>query len=165
MRNTYWDVEIKAGLIVSRNYRMQIFWIFQSIEEYIVSNLQYRVSRYWFILSFSAENFPEIPKNLQNSPKIQKILQKFRKFRKLAEISENSPKIPQKEDLFWGQNIVSISYLIEKKSQISYRYRIESKKNISLRGGRNVYWWKQIKCFLIHVFCRAVFVICSSWIL
>ena len=58
------------------------------IEEYIVSNLQYRVSRYAFILSFSAENSPENPE-IPN-----------RKFRKFEEISENLPKIPQKEGLF-----------------------------------------------------------------
>ena len=115
-------VGVRDELIVSRNYRMPIYRTFQHIEKNIVSNLQYRVSRYWFILCFSAENSPKIPKilrkfrksseNSENSPKIQKILRKFRKF---SENSENSPKIPQKEGLFWGPNIVSISYHIEKK--------------------------------------------------
>ena len=43
---------------------MLIYRDFQRIEEYIVSNLQYRVSRYAVILSFSAENSTEISENL-----------------------------------------------------------------------------------------------------
>ena len=39
-------ISIRAEFIVSRNYRMPIYRDFQNIEEYIVSNLQYRVSRY-----------------------------------------------------------------------------------------------------------------------
>ena len=63
----------RDGLIVSRNYRMPIHRDFQRIEEYMVSNLQYRVSRYAFILSFSAEN----SRNSENSLEILKILRKF----------------------------------------------------------------------------------------
>ena len=48
----------KDEFIVSRIYRMPIYRTFSYIEEYIVSNLPYRVSRYAtryaFILSFSA---------------------------------------------------------------------------------------------------------------
>ena len=36
----------RAEIIVSKNYRMPIYRTFQYIEEYIVSNLPYRVSRY-----------------------------------------------------------------------------------------------------------------------
>ena len=37
---------VRVGLIVSRNYRMPIYPDFQNIEEYMVPNLQYRVSQY-----------------------------------------------------------------------------------------------------------------------
>ena len=36
----------RGGHIVSRNYRMQIYRTFQYIEEYTVSNLPYRISRF-----------------------------------------------------------------------------------------------------------------------
>ena len=39
-------VSIRDEFIVSRNYRMPIYRTFQHIEKNIVSNLQYRVSRY-----------------------------------------------------------------------------------------------------------------------
>ena len=39
-------IPFKGGLIVSRNYRMLIYRTFQLIEKNIVSNFQYRVSRY-----------------------------------------------------------------------------------------------------------------------
>ena len=96
----------RAELIVSRNYRMPIYWTFQLIEKKIVSTL---------ILIYFVFFPPKIlqkSKNSANSPKIQNIL------RKIAEISVNSPKIPQ-EGIFWGHNNVSISYWI--KNQISYR--------------------------------------------
>ena len=61
---------------------MPIYRDFQSIEEYIVLILQYRVSQYskgqWFILSFSAENS-------ENSPEIPKILWKFLKKKDFSE--------------------------------------------------------------------------------
>ena len=88
------DVDLTPSLLgagMSLSYReiieCRIYRTFQHIEKNIVSNLQYRVSRYWFILCFSAENSPKIPKFLlksENSPEIPKILRKFRKF------SENS---------------------------------------------------------------------------
>ena len=111
----------RAEFIVSRNYRMPIYWDFQNIEEYILSNLQYWVSGYsqnqWFILSFFAENSPNVPKIL-------------RKFRKFPENSENAPKIRWKfaenslkrrsleAEISYREikpNIVPISYQIEKK--------------------------------------------------
>ena len=96
----------RVGLIVSRNYRMPIYRDFQNIEEYIVSNLQYRVSRYsqnqWFFCLFFAENSPKIQKiprkfrkPMNQSPQQQQQQQQQRrKFQKIAENSENSPKIP-----------------------------------------------------------------------
>ena len=119
---------------------MQIYRTFLYIEEYIVSNLPYRVSRYfqnqWFFCLFSSKNFRKFPENSENpwtkvlnnnnngknSKNLPKILKFCRKF------SENSLK----RRSFWGPNIVSISYRIEKKTLISYWYRIESKKNLSL---------------------------------
>ena len=135
----------RAEFIVSRNYRMPIYRDFQSIEEYIVLNLQNWVSQYsqgqWFILSFSAEN----------SPKNPKILWKFRKFSGNSENSENSQKFLKICRKFWKftENSLKrrsfyealISYRIEKKTLISYRYRIESKKSLSLRGDCNTFYF------------------------
>ena len=77
----------RAEIIESRNYRMPIYRDFQSIEEYIVTNLQYQVSS---ILKFCLPNilrkFPEISENSLKIPKITKIPQKFWKF------AENSSK-------------------------------------------------------------------------
>ena len=74
----------RVGLIVSRNYRMVMYRDFQNIEEYIVSNLQYWVSWYsqgqWFILSFSAENSPKIPKTCWNFWKFAENFSKRRSF-------------------------------------------------------------------------------------
>ena len=56
---------------------------FQSVEEYIVSNLQYRVSSILKNCDFFFSEF---------SPKIPKIRREFQKFQKF---SENSPKIPK----------------------------------------------------------------------
>ena len=36
-------IVVRVGLAVSRNYRMLIYQDFQNLEEYIVSNLKYRV--------------------------------------------------------------------------------------------------------------------------
>ena len=64
------------------------------------------------------------PMELVNPPYLGTIRQK--------NASKSRQKISLKEEgLFWGQNIVSISYRIEKKDQISYRM----KKNLSLKGG------------------------------
>ena len=76
---------------------MPIYRTFSYIEEYIVSNLPYRVSRYALDMPLFCLFPPKILRkirkfsgNSENSPEIPKILRKFRKF---AEISENSPKI------------------------------------------------------------------------
>merc|ERR1712062_813363 len=67
-----------------------------------------------------------------------------RKFQKFAENSENSPKIRRKfaensskrrSSLRPSYRIVS--YRIEKKTLISYRYCIESKKSLSLLSGHH----------------------------
>ena len=124
--------ESKDEFIVSRIYRMPIYRTFSYIEEYIVSNLPYRVSRYsqnqWFFCLFFAENSKNSPKILKLPRKFRKPMnqsrqqqQQRRKFQKFAENSENLPKIPQKEGLLWGPHIVS--------------YRIVSRKSLSLLAG------------------------------
>ena len=69
--------------IVSRNSRMSIYQNFQSVKEFIVSNLQYRVSS---ILKNRDLSF-----FVEYSPKI---------LRTFPENSEDSPIIHQKEGLF-----------------------------------------------------------------
>ena len=88
---------------------------------------------------FFRRKFQKIAENSENSPKILKIRRKF------AENSENSPKIlkirrkfaenssKRRSSLRPSYRIVS--YRIEKKTLISYRYRIESKKSLSLLSG------------------------------
>ena len=85
---------ISDELIVSGIYRMPRYRTFSYIEEYIVSNLPYRVSRYALDMPLFCLFPPKILRkirkfsgNSENSPEI------LRKFRKFAEISENSPKI------------------------------------------------------------------------
>ena len=91
---------------------------------------------------FFRRKFQKFAENSENSPKIR------RKFWKFAENSENSPKIRRK---FWkfAKNSSKrrsslrpsyriVSYRIEKKTLISYRYRIESKKSLSLLSGAQV---------------------------
>ena len=134
---------------------MPIYRTFSYIEEYIVSNLPYRVSRYsqnqWFFCLFrrkfqkfseNSENSPKIQKTHEpksstttTAPKIPKIRQKFWKF------SENSPKIPQKEGLLWGPHIVS--YRIVSRKKPSYRIDIVSsrKKSLSLFIGQPWILW------------------------
>ena len=85
---------------------------------------------------FFRRKFQKFAENSENSPKIQKIRRKFWKF------AENSPKIlkirwkfaenssKRRSSLRPSYRIVS--YRIEKKTLISYRYRIESKKSLSL---------------------------------
>ena len=112
---------------------------FSYIEEYIVSNLPYRVSRYALDMPLFCLFPPKILRkirkfsgNSENSPEI------LRKFRKFAEISENSPKILKirrkfiKKKVFLKPLYRIVSHRIEKKTLISYRYRIESKKSLSL---------------------------------
>mgnify|MGYP003328900536 CR=1 FL=1 len=102
-------VKTKGEFIVSRNYRMPIYRTFQYIEEYIVSNLPYWVSRYsqnqWFFLSFFAENS-------ENSPKILKIRRKFLKKKVFFEALISYRIVSYREK---NPHIVSISYRIEKK--------------------------------------------------
>ena len=104
---------------------MPIYRTFQIIEETIVLNLQYRESsilkNFDLFCLFVAENSPNVPK----------ILQKFRKF------PENMPKTPKIRRKFLKKKVffeALISYRIEKKTLISYRYRSESKKSLSPRG-------------------------------
>ena len=137
---------IKGELIVSRNYRMPIYRDFQRIKEYIVSHLQYRVSQYAFILSFSVEN----------SPKIPKILRKFRKFRKYFVISENLPKIRQKflkKKVFFE---ALISYRIVSRKKPSYRIDIVSNRKKAYR-----YWLVQCMKAQHHRHCKFSWI---SWI-
>jgi len=66
---------------------------------------------------------------MNQSPQQQ---QQRRKFQKFAENSENLPKFRWKflkKKVFFE---ALVSYRIEKKTLISYRYRIESKKILSL---------------------------------
>ena len=129
----------KDEFIVSRIYRMPIYRTFSYIEEYIVSNLPYRVSRYsqnqWFFCLFS----PKIPKilrkfwkfpensenpwtkvvnnnnsaeNSKNSPKILKIRRKFLKKKVFFEALISYRIVSYREK---NPHIVSISYRIEKK--------------------------------------------------
>ena len=120
-------MRIRDELIVSRNYRMPIYRDFQHIEEYIISNLPYRVSRYAFILSFSAEN----------SPKNPIILWKFRKFSENSENSQKFLKIRRKfikkKVFLWGPDIVS--YRIVSRKKPSYRIDIVSSRKKAYR-----YW-------------------------
>ena len=91
--HTVWNINmvaIRDEWIVSRNYRMPIYRTFQHIEKNIVLNLQYRVSRFLFILCVSAENSPKIFWKFQKISGNPKTLRKFRKF---SENSENSPEI------------------------------------------------------------------------
>ena len=118
---------------------MPIYQTFSYIEEYIVSNLPYRVSRYsqnqWFFCLFS----PKIPKilrkfwkfpensenpwtkvvnnnnsaeNSKNSPKILKIRRKFLKKKVFFEALISYRIVSYREK---NPHIVSISYRIEKK--------------------------------------------------
>ena len=118
---------------------MPIYRTFQYIEEYIVSNLPYRVSRYsqnqWFFCLFS----PKIPKilrkfwkfpensenpwtkvvnnnnsaeNSKNSPKILKIRRKFLKKKVFFEALISYRIVSYREK---NPHIVSISYRVEKK--------------------------------------------------
>ena len=68
---------------------------------------------------------------MNQSPQQQQQQQR-RKFQKIAKNSENLPKICRKflkKKVFFEALIL---YRIEKKTLISYRYRIESKKSLSL---------------------------------
>ena len=118
---------------------MPIYRTFSYIEEYIVSNLPYRVSRYsqnqWFFCLFS----PKIPKilrkfwkfpensenpwtkvvnnnnsaeNSKNSPKILKIRRKFLKKKVFFEALISYRIVSYREK---NPHIVSISYRVEKK--------------------------------------------------
>ena len=127
----------KDEFIVSRIYRMPIYRTFLYIEEYIVSNLPYRVSRYsqnqWFFCLFSSKilrKFRKFPENSENP--WTKVLNNNNNN---AENSKNSPKILKICRKFLKKKVffeALISYRIEKKTLISYRYRIESKKSLSL---------------------------------
>ena len=46
----------------------------------------------------------------------------------------SSNKFLKKKGHFWGQNIVRYPIVSREKKQISYRYRIEWEKNVSLKG-------------------------------
>ena len=142
----------KDEFIVSRIYRMPIYRTFLYIEEYIVSNLPYRVSRYsqnqWFFCLFS--------------PKIPKILRKFWKFpensenpwtkvvnnNNSAENSKNSPKILKIRRKFLKKKVffeALISYRIvsyrEKNPHIvSISYRIEKKHIATGWPPPNAFW-------------------------
>ena len=111
------------------------------ISDFFVYRIVYRIeppissisifSKPMIFLSFFAENSKNSPKILkirrkfaENSPKILKIRRKF---------AENSSK--RRSSLRPKYRIVS--YRIEKKTLISYRYRIESKKSLSLLAGHN----------------------------
>ena len=138
----------KDELIISRIYRMPIYRTFSYIEEYIVSNLPYRVSRYALDMPLFCLFPPKILRkirkfsgNSENSPEIPKILRKFRKF---AEISENSPKILKirrkfikKKVFLWGPDIVS--YRIVSRKKPSYRIDIVSSRKKAYR-----YWMEGI---------------------
>merc|ERR1719422_2677029 len=107
------------------------------ISDFFVYRIVYRIeppiscisifSKPMIFLSFFAENS-------KNSLKILKIRRKF------AENSENSPKILKIRQKFLKKKVffeALLSYRIEKKTLISYRYRIESKKSLSLLDAPN----------------------------
>ena len=97
----------KDEFIVSRIYRMLIYRTFLYIEEYIVSNLPYWVSRYsqnqWFFCLFSSKilrKFRKFPENSENP--WTKVLNNNNN----AENSKNLPKIPKNLKICWkfGEN-------------------------------------------------------------
>ena len=119
---------------------------FSYIEEYIVSNLPYRVSRYALDMPLFCLFPPKILRKIRkfsgNSENSPEILWKFRKF---AEISENSPKILKirrkfikKKVFLWGPDIVS--YRIVSRKKPSYRIDIVSNRKKAYR-----YWLIQIQ--------------------
>ena len=128
----------KDEFIVSRIYWMPIYRTFSYIEEYIVSNLPYRVSWYsqnqWFFFLFSPKipkilwKFPEnsenpwtkvvnnnnSAKNSKNSPKILKICRKFAEnsLKRRSSLRPSYRIVSYREK---NPHIVSISYQVEKK--------------------------------------------------
>ena len=124
----------KDEFIVSRIYRMPIYRTFSYIEKYIVSNLPYRVSRYfqnqWFFVFFCrkfqkfSENSPKIQKTHEpksstttTAPKIPKIRRKFWKFAENSSKRRSSLRPSYRIVSYREKNphIVSISYRVEKK--------------------------------------------------
>jgi len=98
----------------------------------ISNSISYRTSHIEYLDILKTSDFfvffrRKFQKFAENSPKIQKIRRKFRKF------AENSSK--RRSSLRPSYRIVS--YRIEKKTLISYRYRIESKKSLSLLSDLN----------------------------
>ena len=92
-------------------------------------------------ISENSENSPVILKTHEpkssttTTPKIPKILKICQKF--------------LKKKVFFEALIL---YRIEKKTLISYRYRIESKKSLSLFIGRGTISWKHVQSFVCHNF-------------
>ena len=122
----------RDGLIVPRNYRMPIYRDFQYIEEYIVSNLQYRVSRYsqnqWFFCLFSPKilwKFRKFPENSENP--WTKVFNNNNNNN--ADNSKNSPKILKIRRKFLKKKVFF-------EALISYRYRIISRKNPNIVSSR-----------------------------
>merc|ERR1712113_1030171 len=121
------------------------------ISDFFVYRIVYRIeppisnisifSKPMIFLSFFAENSknsPKIPRKFRkpmNQSRQQQ--QQRRKFQKFAENSKNSPKILKIRRKFLKKKVffeALISYRIvsyRKKTLISYRYRIESKKSLS----------------------------------